>query len=101
MTTTDTGEALGRVDFVLGHATEDGRPGRLKHARVDVLLLDQAEAQKSRLRKTTDGGVEVAISLDRGTQLRDGDILRWDEARRTAVVASADRKDSLVVALGP
>ncbi len=100
MTTTDTGEALVRVDFVLGHATEDGRPGRLKHARVDVLLLDQAEAQKSRLRKTTDGGVEVAISLDRGTQLRDGDILRWDEARRTAVVARVDLKDILVVDLG-
>ena len=100
MTTTDTGEALVRVDSVLGHATEDGWPGRLKHARVDVLLLDQAEAQKSRLRKTTDGGVEVAISLDRGTQLRDGDILLWDEVRRTAIVARVDLKDVLVIDLG-
>jgi urease accessory protein len=99
MTATDTGEALVRVDSVLGHATEDGWPGRLKHARVDVLLLDQAEAQKSRLRKKTAGGVEVALSLDRGTQLRDGDILFWDEASRTAIVARIDLKDVLVIDL--
>ena len=60
------------------------RPAR-GGASVDVLHLDQAEAQKSRLRKATAGGVEVAVSLDRGTQLRDGDILVWDEARRAAI----------------
>ena len=97
--TTDTDEALVRVDAVLGHTTEDGWPGRLDGARVDVLRLDQAEAQKSRLRKTTEAGVEVAISLDRGTQLRDGDILAWDEAHRTAIVARVDLKDVLVIDL--
>jgi urease accessory protein len=99
MMTTDTDEALVRVDAVLGHATEGGWPGRLKHARVDVLSLDQAEAQKSRLRKRTAGGVEVAISLDRGTQLRDGDILQWNEADGTAIVARIDLKDVLVIDL--
>jgi UreE urease accessory protein, N-terminal domain len=54
-------EVLVRVDAVLGCATEGGWPGRLH--------LDQAEAQKSRLRKVTEGGTEVAISLDRGIQL--------------------------------
>lgn len=99
MMITDTGPALVRVDAILGNATGDGWPGRLKHARVDVLSLDQAEAQKSRLRKTTAGGAEVAISLDRGTQLRDGDILSWDEARRTAIVARVDLKDVLIIDL--
>ncbi len=99
MTITDTGEALVRVDAVLGRATEDGWPGRLKHARIDVLPLDQAEAQKSRLRKSTEGGVEVAISLDRRTYLRDGDILLWDEGLRTAIVARVDLKDVLVIDL--
>ena len=94
------GEALVRVDAVVGHAAGDGWPRRLSGARVDVLRLDQAEAQRSRLRKTTDGGVEVAICLDRGTQLRDGDILRWDEARQTAIVARVDLKDVLVIDLG-
>jgi urease accessory protein len=93
------GETLVRVGAVVGRATEDGWPARLDGARVDVLRLDQAEAQKSRLRKATDGGVEVAICLDRGTQLRDGDILAWDEARRTAIVARVDLKDVLVIDL--
>ena len=101
MTTTDTGPALVRVDAILGRAAEDGWPGRLKDTRIDVLLLDQAEAQKSRLRKTTAGGAEVAISLDRGTQLRDGDILFWDEVRRTAIVAQVDLKDVLVIDVSP
>ena len=99
MTTTDTDAALVRVDAVLGRAAEDGWPGRLEGARVDVLRLDQAEAQKSRLRKATDGGLEVAISLDRGTQLHDGDILAWDEARRAAIVARIDLADVLVIDL--
>ena len=95
----NAGEALVRVDTIVGRAADDGWPGRLTGARVDVLRLDQAEAQKSRLRKATDGGVEVAISLDRGTQLRDGDILLWDEARHAAIVARVDLKDVLVIEL--
>jgi len=93
-------EALTRVDAIVGRATEDAWPDLLAEAQVDVLHLDQSDAQKSRLRKATDAGVEVAISLDRGTQLRDGDILLWDEARRAAIVARIDLKDVLVIDLG-
>jgi urease accessory protein len=99
MTTTDTDEALVRVDAVVGRAADDDWPDRLESARVDVLRLNQAEAQKSRLRKTTVGGVEVAISLDRGMQLRDGDILLWDEARGAAIVARVDLNEVLVINL--
>jgi urease accessory protein len=94
------GEALVRVDAVVGRATEDAWPDLLAQAQVDVLHLDQADAQKSRLRKATNAGVEVAISLDRGVQLRDGDILAWDEARRAAIVTRIDLKDVLVIDLG-
>jgi urease accessory protein len=99
MMTTDTDEALVRVDAIVGRAADDGWPGRLESARVDVLRLDQAEAQKSRLRKMTEAGVEVAISLDRGLQLRDGDILAWDEARGAAIVARVDLNEVLVIDL--
>jgi urease accessory protein len=99
MMTTDTDEALVRVNAVVGHAAHDNWPDRLESARVDVLRLDQAEAQKSRLRKTTAGGVEVAISLDRGTQLRDGDILLWDETRDAAIVARIELNEVLVIDL--
>jgi urease accessory protein len=97
--TTDIDGALVRVDAVVGRAADDGWPGRLESARIDVLRLGQAEAQKSRLRKTTEGGVEVAISLDRGMQLCDGDILAWDEARASAIVARVDLNEVLVINL--
>jgi urease accessory protein len=93
------GETLVRVDTIAGRATEDGWPDLLAGAQVDILHLDQAEAQKSRLRKATDGGVEVAISLDRGTQLRDGDILCWNGAHRTAIVARIHLKEVLIIDL--
>ena len=48
---------------------------------VDLLALDQWEAQKSRFRKATANGTELAVSLDRGTNLRDGDVLVWDRRR--------------------
>lgn len=93
-------EVLVRVDAILGHMTEAGWPERLRDAQVDVLRLGQAEAQKSRLRKSTERGVEVAVSLDRGVQLSDGDVLLWDETRRTALVARVDLADVLVIELG-
>src|SRR5262249_61129607 len=42
---------------------------------------------------------EVAVSLDRGTQLRDGDVLHWDEQLRTAIVAHVDLDDVMVIDL--
>jgi urease accessory protein len=99
MTIIGADEGLIRVDAIVGRAAEDDWPDLLTGAQVDLLRLDQAEAQKSRLRKATDGGVEVAISLDRGTQLRDGDVLFWDEARDTAIVARVDLKEVLVIDL--
>jgi urease accessory protein len=97
--TADADDALVRVDAIVGRAAEDGWPDQLADARVDVLRLDQAEAQKSRLRKTSEAGVEVAISLDRGAQIRDGDILLWDETRRAAIVTRVDLKDVLIIDL--
>jgi urease accessory protein len=97
--TTDEGavEPLVRVDLVLGNTREDDWAARLEDAELDELVLDQWEAQKSRLRRPTRGGVEVAISLDRGTQLRDGDVLVWDEERRSAIVAHITLKDVMIV----
>lgn len=99
MTTRHSDAELVRVVAVLGRVTEDDWPQRLQQAHIDVLPLDQAEAQKSRLRKMTAGGVEVAISLDRGTQLRDGDVLHWDQSRHTAIVARVDLNDVLLIDL--
>lgn len=89
------------VDTVLGSSAEALWANRLRSAHVDVLRLDQAEAQKSRIRKTTLSDTEVAISLDRGTQLRDGDVLFWDEDRQLAIIARVDLADVMVIDLRP
>jgi urease accessory protein len=95
----DADPALIRVGAVLGNAADEAWRGRLTGARVDVLRLDQAEAQKSRLRKATEGGTEVAISLDRGVQVRDGDVIAWNGAAGAAVVTRVDLGDVLVIDL--
>jgi urease accessory protein len=88
-----------RVSAVLGNAADGDWPNRLRASRIDHLALDAVEAQRSRLRKRTADGLDVAIALERGVQLRDGDVLRWDEARRAAVVARIDLRDVLVIDL--
>jgi urease accessory protein len=87
------------VDSVVGNIQDATWQARLARTQLDYLALDQWEAQKNRLRKTSQGGVELAISLDRGTFLRNGDILLWDEAERTAIVARISLKDVLVIHL--
>lgn len=85
------------VESVLGNVRDPEWRGRLEGAAVDRVTLDQWEAQKNRFRKVSEGGTEVAVSLDRGTFLKDGDILVWDEG--TAVVAHVHLKDVLVIEL--
>jgi len=89
-----------RVSAVLGRMADGEWPGRLSRSRVDVLHLDQAEAQRSRLRKRTDGGAEVIVSLERGTVLRDGDVLGWDERRQAALIVRVEFGDVLIIDLG-
>jgi urease accessory protein UreE len=61
--------------------------------------VDQWEAQKSRFRKTTAKGVEIAVSIDRNTHIRDGDVLLWDARALSAVVARIELRDVMVVHL--
>ena len=90
---------LVRIDAILGSSADDSWARRLRTARVDIVRIGQAEAQKSRLRTQTPGGMVLVISLDRGTQLRDGDVLWWDEESRRAIVACVDLGDVLVIDL--
>lgn len=89
------------VEQVLGNMSDEVWRVRLAgpEAEVDWLELGQWDAQKNRLRKTTNNGLEVAVSLDRGRHLRDGDVLLWDEATRRAVVARIHLCDVMVVSL--
>lgn len=88
------------IQNVVGNENEAGWRQRLTGASVDVLALDQWEAQKSRLRKKTIGEVELALSLDRNTHLHDGDILVWNETERSAIVARIALNDVMIVDVG-
>lgn len=85
------------VESVLGNVHDDTWQARLATATIDWLSLDQWEAQKNRIRKRTLAGAEVAVSLDRGVHLQDGDVLAWDEHQATAIVARVLLKDVMVV----
>ena len=87
------------INSLLGNTADEAWQATLATATVDYLRLDQWQAQKNRFRKATDAGVELALSLDRTTQLRHGDVLAWDEATKTAIVAAVDLADVLVIHL--
>jgi urease accessory protein len=85
------------IEAVVGNVADATWKPRLVDANLDKLMLDHWEGQKNRFRKTTSGGVEIAVSLDRGAFLRDGDILLWNEATRTAIVAAISLRDVMVI----
>jgi urease accessory protein len=85
------------VESILGNAGHSEWVGRLEGAVLDELQLDQWQAQKTRFRTVTAGGVELAVSLDRKAHLHDGDILHWDEAARRAIVARIQLQEVMVI----
>ncbi|MEW4566676.1 urease accessory protein UreE [Tautonia sp. JC769] len=87
------------VESVVGNEGDPIWKANLEGASIDALQLDQWQAQKNRFRRKTEAGVEVAVALERNTHLHDGDILAWDEANRSAIVARIQLQDVLVVRL--
>jgi urease accessory protein len=87
------------IEAILGNVGDPEWAERLSAADVDLLQIDQWEAQKSRFRKTTTKGAEVAVSVDRGTYIRDGDVLLWDAPALSAIVARIELRDIMVVHL--
>jgi urease accessory protein len=87
------------IETVVGNIGDAEWAARLSAATVDLLEVDQWEVQKSRFRKTSAKGIELAISLDRGTYIRDGDVLFWDAKAGEAIVARIDLRDVMIVYL--
>lgn len=85
------------VEKTLGNIGDPQWHRRSHEATVDILVLEQWEAPKSRLRKATEGGIELAISLPRSEHLHDGDVLHVDEAKNVIVVAKVPLKEVLVI----
>jgi urease accessory protein len=92
------------VEAVLGNAGDPEWAARLSTAAVDTLELDHWEAQKNRFRKKTAGNVELAVSLDRGAFMRNGDVLLWDAQGARAIIARISLRDVMIIhldGLGP
>jgi urease accessory protein len=87
------------IEIVLGNVRDPEWSQRLTVAQIDFLEVGQWQAQKSRFRKTTVNDIELAISLDRGTHIHDGDVLHWDGQSATAIVARIDLRDVMIVHL--
>lgn len=84
---------------VLGNLTDPAWSERLEGSVIATLLLDEWERQKPRLRRQTSDGTEIAINLDRGATLQNGDILEWAEAARRAVVVKVRAKEVMQIRL--
>jgi urease accessory protein len=83
------------VDRILG----DRDDPRFRGRRVERLQLDSGDAAKRILRRTTDAGTDVAISLPRGSYLADGAVLADDGER--IVVVQRRREPALLVSFSP
>ena len=87
------------IKTILGNIGDSEWAGRLSAADTDLIEIDQWEAQKSRFRKTTAKGVEIAVSIERNTHIRDGDVLLWDAQALSALVARIELRDVMIVHL--
>ncbi|MCY4490697.1 MAG: Urease accessory protein, partial [Thaumarchaeota archaeon] len=76
-----------RITFVSGNIFHD-------HTHADTeyehLRISRHDAEKSRLRKSTDKGTDIGIVLEQGTRLRHGDILQGDE--KTIIIEQIPEK---------
>ena len=88
------------IESVLGNIDDPEWIERLSRAHVDAVSVEQWEAQKSRFRKTTAKGTEFAISLERGTYIRDGDVLLWDAQAAQPSSRRIDLRDVMIVSSG-
>lgn len=87
------------IKTILGNIGDPEWAARLSAAESDLLEIDQWEAQKSRFRKATAKGVEIAVSIDRGIHIHDGDVLLWDAKALSALVARIELRDVMIVHL--
>ena len=87
------------VEEILGNIKEPDWKNKSAQVKVDLLMLEQWEAPKNRLRKASEGGIELAISLVRSQHLHDGDVLYFDQDNKVMVVAKVALKEVLVIDL--
>lgn len=69
------------------------------HYTIDTLKLEQWESSKSRIKKRTAQGKEIAISLDRGQHLHNNDIIYINEDEKYMIIIDVKLKNVLKISL--
>lgn len=87
------------IEKILGNISDARWKAIAAGAKLDELRLSQWDAQKNRFRKTSEHGMELAVSLERNSFLHDGDVLSWDSAAKVLVVAKVMLSEVLVIDL--
>lgn len=82
---TETGMII--IDRIIGNIADPKWKSGELNLEPDILHLDFSEAQKNRLRKSTNGGIEIAIALPRHLRIHDGDILYIHQGTGQLVIA--------------
>lgn len=85
------------INTILGNLVD--LQDKYKGYAIDTLHLEQWESTKSRVKKLSEGGREVAIALDRGAHLHNQDILYVDEEQKTVVIVGIKLKNVLKITL--
>ena len=83
-----------QVDKIIGNI--DSEPyltmcnDMLKNGRVEKIEISRLESERLRLRKTSDKGTDIAITMGPGSRIRDGDILLLTEQRMVIVKRTSE-----------
>ena len=85
------------IESILGNIRDKQWQDRAEKVKVDYLTLNQWDAQKNRLRRTSEQGNDIAVSLPRNTFMQNGDVLAFDEASSTMIVAKINLHDVLII----
>lgn len=88
------------VERILGNpGTDADLAQQMQGATIDIVVLEQWEAQKSRCRKRTLAGRDIGIALDRHQLLRQNDILFFELDTNTYIQVKITLPDVMVVDL--
>ena len=83
----------------MGNSTEPNWINALDSYEIGHLCLEQWEAPKNRIGKSSQQGYEIAITLPRTEQLKNIDIIYINEVKKVAVIAHIALKDVMVIHL--
>ncbi|MGH3981761.1 MAG: hypothetical protein ACRDST_03470 [Pseudonocardiaceae bacterium] len=92
------------VDQIVGNRHENSMLDRdceraAADGALEVVSLPFHDAQRGRMRLTTDAGTEVGVALDRGIGLRDGDVLYCNPNGRQVITVAVAPSEALSIRL--